>query len=176
MTERMKAIAMELRRHVSRALHQDHVATLALLDRLVALLGRHGRSRSPQHANADNAQLLKELIRAIDSEIGPHFAFEEDSVFPLLAEAGDREMSALLIDEHQAILPLARRLAAIAKSARDAGFAAEAWGEFHDAGGEFIERLASHIQKEEMALLPALDDLLDEEADGRLAIEFAARR
>ena len=167
---------METRRRVPRALHEDHVATLAVLDRLEALLGRHRKSQPPQHANAGNAQLLKELSRTIDTEIGPHFAFEEDSVFPLLAAAGDREMGAFLIDEHQAILPLAQRLVEIANSARDAGFAVEAWAEFHAVGGELIERLVSHIQKEEMGLLPALDDLLDEEADGRLAIDFAARR
>ncbi len=167
---------MEMRRHISRALHEDHLATIAILDGLEALLGRHGRSQPPQHPNADNAQLLQRLIRAVEVEIGPHFAFEEDSVFPLLAEVGRQEMGAFLIDEHHAILLLARRLLDIAKSARDIGFAVEDWTKFHDVGGELIERLLSHIQKEEMGLLPALDDLLDEEADGRLAIEFAARR
>lgn len=169
-------IAVDLRRHVSRALHEDHVATLALLDRLEALLGHHRKDQPPTLTNADNAHFLKELIRAIDTEIGPHFAFEEDSVFPLLAAAGDGEMGAFLVDEHQAILPLARRLAEIAKSARDAGFDAKAWAEFHQVGGDLVERLVSHILKEDMGLLPALDDLLDEEADGRLAIEFAERR
>ena len=33
---------------------------------------------------------------------------------------------------------------------------------------ELAERLMSHIQKEEMSLLPALDDLLDEAADQEL--------
>ena len=39
---------------------------------------------------------------------------------------------------------------------------------------ELLERQVSHIQKETMALLPLLDDLLDEEADRRLAFEYAA--
>ena len=81
---------MDFRRHVSRALHEDHVATIAVLERLETLLGRHRPSRPPPHADADAARLLKELIAALDTEIGPHFAFEEASVFPLLAEAGDR--------------------------------------------------------------------------------------
>jgi iron-sulfur cluster repair protein YtfE (RIC family) len=167
---------MDLRRHVSRALHEDHVATLALLDRLEALLGRQRKDQPPPHTKADDAHFLKELIRAIDTEIGPHFAFEEDSVFPLLAAAGDQEMGAFLIDEHRAILPLARRLAELAKGARDAGFGAEAWAEFHTTGGALVELLVSHIHKEDMGLLPALDDLLDEEADGLLATEYAGRR
>jgi hypothetical protein len=37
-----------------------------------------------------------------------------------------------------------------------------------------VERQVSHIQKETMALLPLLDDLLDEETDRRLAFEYAA--
>ena len=119
---------------------------------------------------------MKELIAALDIEIGPHFAFEEESIFPLLAEAGDREMGTYLIEEHQAILPLARKLVDLAKNARAAGFAAHTWAQFHATGAELIERLVSHVQKEEMGLLPALDDLLDDEADGRLALEFAARR
>lgn len=167
---------MDFQRHVSRALHQDHVTTMALLERLETLLGRHSPSRPPRPADAETARLMKDLIAALDTEIGPHFAFEEESVFPLLAEAGDGEMAAYLLEEHQAILPLARHLADLAKGAREAGFAAEAWTQFHAAGAALVERLASHVQKEEMGLLPALDDLLDEEADGRLAVDFAARR
>ncbi len=167
---------MHFRRHVSRALHEDHVTTTAVLDRLEMLLGRHPPGRPPPQADADAARLLKDLIAALDSEIGPHFAFEEACIFPLLAEAGDGEMAAYLLEEHQAILPLARRLAEIAKSARGAGFAAGPWTQFHATGAELVERLASHVQKEEMGLLPALDDLLDEETDGRLAVAFAASR
>jgi hypothetical protein len=36
-------------------------------------------------------------------------------------------------------------------------------------GLELAERLVGHVQKEEMSLLPALEDLLDEEADAELA-------
>ncbi|HXP13175.1 MAG TPA: hemerythrin domain-containing protein, partial [Stellaceae bacterium] len=96
--------------------------------------------------------------------------------FPLLAAANDREMVELLLSEHGAILPLARRLVALAKRARDAGFTAESWSEFHATGAELIARLASHVDKEEMGFLPALDEALDEDADGTLALELAARR
>ncbi len=167
---------MDFRRHVSRALHEDHEATFAVLERLETLLGRHGPGHAPPPTDAEAARLLKDLIAALDTEIGPHFAFEEASVFPLLAASGEREMGAHLLEDHQAILPLARHLAALAKSAGGAGFSAEAWREFHATGAELVERLVAHAQKEEMALLPALDDLLDEETDGRLAVEFAAMR
>ena len=39
---------------------------------------------------------------------------------------------------------------------------------------ELIERMVSHIDKETLALLPMVDDLLDEEADRELAFAYAA--
>jgi hypothetical protein len=39
---------------------------------------------------------------------------------------------------------------------------------------ELAERLVSHVQKEEMSMLPALDDLLDEDADRELVLAYAA--
>ncbi len=167
---------MEMQRHVCRSLHDDHVATLALLGRLEALLGRHARTSAPAAGDPAVARLLKDLITAVETEIGVHFAFEEEFAFPLLAAANDREMVELLLSEHGAILPLARRLVALAKHARDAGFTAESWSEFHATGAELIERLVSHVDKEEMGFLPALDEALDESADGQLALELAARR
>ncbi|MDE2228722.1 MAG: hemerythrin domain-containing protein [Alphaproteobacteria bacterium] len=167
---------MEFRRHVSRALHQDHAASLAILARLETLLGRHGAGRPPDAQSADTTRFLKDLVRAVDVEIGPHFAFEEEAVFPFLAANGDQEMGEYLIEEHRTILPLAERLVELAKLAREAGFTAEAWAEFHEIGASLVERFVSHIQKEDMGLLPALDEALDEETDGKLAIEFAARR
>jgi iron-sulfur cluster repair protein YtfE (RIC family) len=167
---------MNFQRHVSRSLHEDHVATIAILERLETLLGRHRATKPPDAAAPEVASLLKDLIRAIDAEIGTHFAFEEEFVFPRLAAAGDSEMGAVLIDEHKAILPLAKRLVEAAQRARAGGFSGALWAEFHGTGAELVERLVSHIQKEEMGLLPALDDLLDDEGDGALALELAARR
>ena len=167
---------MELRRHVCRALHDEHKATLSILERLETLLGRHGSRRPPDLASPELAALLKGLIFAIDTEIGPHFAFEESHIFPILSEAGDREMCAVLLAEHGEILPLARHLAELAKRFRESGLSEELWAEFHALGAELDERLVAHIQKEEMGLLPALDDLLEEETDDRLALQFAELR
>ncbi|HEX6265821.1 MAG TPA: hypothetical protein VFZ81_02870, partial [Burkholderiales bacterium] len=41
-------------------------------------------------------------------------------------------------------------------------------------GLELAERLVAHVQKEEMSLLPALEDLLDEAADGELSAAYAS--
>jgi DUF438 domain-containing protein len=167
---------MELQRHVCRTLHDDHAATIALLERVEALLGRHNDRRPPDAGDATVSRLMKDVIFTVETEVGSHFAFEEEFVFPILASAGDREMTELLAAEHGSILPLAHRLVELAKTGRHAAFTAEAWSEFHGTGAELIERLISHIQKEEMGLLPALDDLLDESADAALGLEMAARR
>jgi len=167
---------MELRRQVCRTLHDDHAATIALLERLETLLGRHNERRPPDASDPAMTRLMKDLIFTVEAEIGSHFSFEEDLVFPILSSAGDSEMVELLSREHGAILPLARRLVELARAARDAGFGAAAWSEFHAAGAELTERLVSHIQKEEMGLLPQLDDLLDESADQQLGLALAARR
>jgi hemerythrin-like domain-containing protein len=47
------------------------------------------------------------------------------------------------------------------------------WQRLRAAGLELAERLNAHVQKEEMSLLPAVEDLLDDETDARLALEYA---
>ena len=41
-------------------------------------------------------------------------------------------------------------------------------------GLELAERLTSHAQKEEGALVPLVDDLLDEDTDSAIAMEYAS--
>jgi hypothetical protein len=65
------------------------------------------------------------------------------------------------------VLPLAR--AAAAGTLDNAGFDALKRGSL-----EMIERQVAHIQKETMALLPMLDDLLDEETDRELAFAYTS--
>lgn len=39
---------------------------------------------------------------------------------------------------------------------------------------EIVERQVAHIQKETMALLPLLDDLLDDDTDRELSMAYAS--
>ena len=156
--------------HVTRALHQEHQATLALLRRLDAMLGRHGPATPPDQADPALAALLRDLAGAVTGEIGPHFAFEERALFPLLADAD--ELVATLTAEHAALLPAALALAA---AARLPGPPA-AWAGFHADAASLSAALAAHVEKEELGLLPALDALLDAETDALLAMDHAAQR
>jgi len=164
---------MELSRQTTRLLHDEHAAAVALLDRLDALLARHRPGTPADAADPGVGLLLGDLVAHLETESGRHFDFEEAHLFPRLREFGDAFIADLLGQEHTAIRPLAARLAALAREGRAGAFSAESWAEFHRLGAELVERQMAHIQKEEMGLLPLLDDLLEEEADAELATIYA---
>ena len=64
--------------------------------------------------------------------------------------------------------PLGERIAALARAAESTGFADADWEEFRRLGREL------HVQKEEMALLPLLEEAMDGEMEARLYDEYAA--
>jgi iron-sulfur cluster repair protein YtfE (RIC family) len=68
--------------------------------------------------------------------------------------------------------PLGLRLAALARAASAAGFDEASWAEFRKTGQELCERLLGHVQKEEMALLPLLEDTMDAETEAKLYSEY----
>jgi hemerythrin-like domain-containing protein len=153
---------------VSHALDTEHRSNLDLLGRVEQALARDGGE------NGEFARLAPAFVRLIEQDIGRHFGFEESELFPRMADAGEGDIAALLREEHEAIrevaaevLPLA--LGAAAGTLDRAGFAALRRG-----ASELIERQVAHIQKETMALLPLLDDLLDDELDRTLAFAYAA--
>jgi len=144
-------------RQVCRRLHEEHEATLALCSRLEASLAA-GRS---------DAALMRAAAAALAGEVERHFAFEEAELFPRLAASGEGDIAELLQEEHVAIRAAAARFIAAVKENPVAA-------SLKPLGLEVAERLASHAQKEEMSMLPALDDLLDEEVDHELASAYAA--
>ena len=164
---------MEFQRQTTRRLHDEHVAAAALLDRLEGLLARHGLGAPVDAADPGVGLLLGDLAVHLESESMRHFDFEEEHLFPRLRASGEGGIADLLDDEHSSIRPLAARLVTLAREGRAAGFAAESWSEFHRLGFELVERLGAHIEKEEMGLLPLLDDLLEDEADADLAASYA---
>jgi len=148
---------MMLIRQVNRRLHEEHEAVIALCARLGATLAA-GRS---------DGALMRDAAAALAGEVERHFAFEERDLFPRLAAAGEGDMVELFLEEHVAIRSASERFIALVKhNAADA--------ELKPVGLELAERLAAHAQKEEMSLLPALEDLLDEGTDHELACAYAS--
>ena len=166
---------MEFRQRITRALHDEHISVMALLERLESLLRAHGRAERLQADDDVAARILGDFAAAMDGEIATHFEFEESGLFPPLDEMGASTMVEILSEEHLVILPLGRRLADLARRGPGA-FDAQTWREFRPLASELIERLASHIQKEEMGMLPSLEEALDEAEDARLADAYDRAR
>jgi iron-sulfur cluster repair protein YtfE (RIC family) len=148
---------MEFNRHISRRLHEEHAATLALWARVEASLV----------SGSVDAPLMRAAAAALAEELERHFAFEENELFPRLEAAGEGDIAALLGEEHVAIRAAGTRFMQLTK---ENSFTAET----RALGLELAERLVSHVQKEEMSLLPAVEDLLDEGTDHELASVYAA--
>jgi hemerythrin-like domain-containing protein len=157
---------MNFARQVSQALHAEHLATLELLGRV--------ERAALRAADAELPSLAAALVRQIEHEIGRHFGFEEDDLFPRMADAGDADLAALLAEEHESIRAVAAELLPLARSAARGELAAADQAAFRRLALELVERMVAHIQKETMGLLPLLDDLLDDAADRELAFAYAA--
>jgi hemerythrin-like domain-containing protein len=159
---------MNFTNRISQTLHDEHCATVALMERLEQLIAQYRRGAPPNAADGMVVKLLNDLSVGVAAEVERHFAFEETQLFPYLAESGDEAIGANLTDEHGAMRPLGLRMSALAREAAAEGFDSARWEEFRRLGQELCERMLMHVQKEEMALLPLLDESMDEETEARL--------
>jgi len=158
--------AMHPSRQVCRCLDDEHRGHLELLNRVEQTLVRD--------AGAALAPIADALLHHLEQEIGRHFGFEETQLFPLMAEAGDGDLVALLTEEHEDIRAVAGELAPLARAAAAGSLDPTAQAALKRLMLELVERQVAHIQKESMALLPLLDDLIDEDTDRQLAFAYAA--
>jgi len=163
---------MNFRNRVCETLHDEHFATIALMGRLEQTLARY-RNSLPDAQDQIVAKLMSDLAVGIEGELTRHFAFEEDELFSYLSAAGDEALGTLLCEEHAVIRPLGGALVKLIGAGRAQGFDAACWDEFRRLGREFSERLVAHAQKEEMALLPLLDETMEPETEARLYEKYA---
>ncbi|MCW5657147.1 MAG: hemerythrin domain-containing protein [Burkholderiaceae bacterium] len=159
-------------RQVSRLLDEEHSASLELLGQLEQRVGRASSRALP--SDPDLCALITRFIHYLAGDLARHFEFEEDELFPRLVESGDGDIVALLSDEHDAMRELSGELLPLAESAARGALDVPGWQALRRAVLEMVERQVAHIQKEAMALLPMLDDLLDDDTDQRLALAYAA--
>jgi hemerythrin-like domain-containing protein len=147
---------MRFTTQVSRRLHEEHDATLALWQRV---------QRMALQPGAETHALLRKALAALEGEIGKHFEFEEQVLFPRLATVGEGDIGELLTEEHVVIREAAARL----KSA----LAGERFDAARGTALELAELILGHVDKEEKSLLPAVDNALDEATDEQLTLEYA---
>lgn len=153
-------------------LHEEHRATIEAMDGVEDLLAR-GRRGVPDLGQPATRALLERLAGMIEDEVRRHFSFEEGELFLRLADAGDSAIGVQLSEEHQAILPVGERVAALARGAAENGMSEPEWEEFRALSAELIERMLAHIQKEDMALLPLLEDTLEADEDLELVTRYS---
>jgi hemerythrin-like domain-containing protein len=163
---------MSFTNRISQALHDEHGATVALMERLEQMLARARRSGPPNIADSTVARLLSDLSTSMEAEVDRHFAFEENHLFTYLEAMGDGGIGAHLTSEHVAMRPLAVRVAAIARAAAANGFTPADWEEFMRLSQELGDCMLAHVQKEEMALLPVIEETMDSETEARLYQEY----
>jgi hemerythrin-like domain-containing protein len=157
---------MSFQRQISQRLDEEHRANLELLGRIEKALARN--------ADAELPALAGPLVRHLEHEVGRHFGFEEEQLFPRMADSGDEDLATLLAEEHDSIRAVAEELLPLARAAASGSALAGAdLATFKRLAIELTERQVGHIQKETMALLPLLDDLLDDEADRELAFVYS---
>ena len=162
---------MQGQRQVSRLLDEEHRTNLELLGRLEQRLAR--LPRGAVQADRELVTMLGQLVRHLQRDTGRHFDFEENELFSRMIDAGDGDIALLLREEHEAMRELSGELLPLAEAAVRGALDAEGWQALRRAALEMVERQVAHIQKESMALLPLLDELLDEETDQRLALAYA---
>lgn len=157
-------------RQTSRALHEEHRANLELLGRVESAF-----ARAPRHAaDPELLRLVTALGRQITHDVERHFEFEERELFTRMADSGEGDIAALLAEEHAAIRDVAEELTPLVGAAAAGTLDEAGWQALARGALELTERQVAHIQKEEMALLPLLDDLLDDETDRQLAMDYTA--
>jgi hemerythrin-like domain-containing protein len=164
---------MNFRRQISRSLHEEHLAVLGLLERFEqALLRLQGEP--PARDDAVWQTLLSQLDTGLRHEITRHFALEEKQLFPRLHEQGEGELAELLLEEHAAVREVTGPLLGLIARASSGELDAKGWRALKASGFELVERLGSHARKEEGALVPLIDDMLDESTDEALWTEYAS--
>jgi len=154
-----------------RLVHDDHDRTTELLNRLEAHLKQAETRGIPPIADPEVRTLVGDLNGLLEHELGPHFDFEEQQLFPLVAEAGGHEMVQHLWDEHVAMRPVGRRLQRYCALALAEGFDEESYGAFVHFGWDLLEKLEHHLQVEETSFLMAVEALMlaNPDIDERIA-------
>jgi hypothetical protein len=163
---------MEFQRQTSRRLWQEHVNVLGLLGSFGRALARLGAA-PPAAGDPGWSVLLAQVAGALEHEVTRHFQLEEEQLFPRLEARGDGDLVELLLEEHAVIREVSETLQPLLARARGGALDAAGWRALKASGLELVERLGSHAEKEQGALVPLVDEILDEQADREIAAGYA---
>jgi hemerythrin-like domain-containing protein len=154
---------------VCERLHDEHMATLTLLERLERFVANN---RPPEAGDTGARTLLVDLAVAFENEIWRHFTFEEKYLFDYFAQSGDTEMAQHLTTEHEQIRNVGVRIISMARAAAASGFLPSAWNEFRLLARQLAEQLTAHVHKEEGVMIPLLQDSMESNTEEQLYMEY----
>ena len=160
---------MNFSNRICQTLHDEHLANIALLQRVGQLLAQ---GRDPPNNDQPVRRLLSDLDSGMANEVKRHFDFEERALFAYLDSIGESAIGAHLTQEHSMLRPLIAQLCETAHATKEHGFNAESWNQFRRLGAELCGQLSAHIHKEEMALLPLIEENMDPETEIRLYQDY----
>ena len=155
---------MELHNHITRRLHGEHEAAFKLIARVERAFAGLAADSIPSAAAPEWSTLLRDMKTALE--------FEERALFPLLIEAGESDLVGILDEEHRAIRAIAAPVIELLRKFPGAGLDAADWRSLRALGLELCLSLDAHARKEEAAMLPALEALLDAERDRELTASY----
>lgn len=155
---------MNLQYSASRILHDEHMVVLGLLNDLERVV--IARKDPPPADDGEIGRFLGQLRGALAHEVTVHFAFEEEALFPVLIEQGAGDLCDLLVEEHHVLRETIQDVLSRA-SGGGGGWTPDSWAALRSVSAELVERLRSHAEKEEMALLPAMEDAFTPEIDAQ---------
>ncbi len=164
---------MELQRQISRKLYEEHIAVIDLLGRFGRALQRLGAS-PPAADDPVWRVLLAQVGTALEYEITRHFDLEETQLFPRLHARGEGDLAELLFEDHEMIREVTRPLLGLVARAQAGGLDAAGWRALKASGLELVERLSAHAEKEQGALVPLVDEMLDEATDLELWTQYTS--
>jgi hemerythrin-like domain-containing protein len=156
-----------------RMIHEDHMEKLRFLSSLDRLLAAFPDGMVPPAGDSLYASAHADIKTHLTRRPDPHFAFEEDVLFPMLADDGADDLQRLLCDEHREIEAIADALLEAAIKLTAAEVDAATWTQFRTLARELGAVLTSHIDKEEAALPSLLAEILDAEEDQRISLLYA---
>jgi hemerythrin-like domain-containing protein len=165
--------AMDFGRSTCRRLHEEHEAVFELLRRLQRALVNSPTDTAPDFLDPAWSGLWRDVRSGLEFEVARHFDFEERSLFPILAEAGDGDLVELLNADHKVIRDVAAPLLELVGKGQTRKLDASGWRSLKRLGLELCDRLTDHAQKEEQTLLPVLESLLSEDEDRELFAAYA---
>jgi hemerythrin-like domain-containing protein len=164
---------MEPKYQTCRRLHEEHEAVFGLLRRLRRALVEARGDAVPDLAATAWSALLRDVRDGLEGEVTRHFEFEERALFPLLAEAGESDLVDLFTEDHAAVRGIAAPLLELLAAAQARGLDRAGWQSARRLGLELCDALTGHAEREEQALLPALEIALSEDQDRELFAAYA---